>query len=249
VIIKKSPSQLEKMRRAGRALAEVFAEFAPAVRPGAKLKDLDALAEKLIRDRGATPSFLGYKGFPGSICASPNEVIVHGIPTARRLEEGDIFSADIGLVLNGWQADSAWTYPVGEIGDEARRLLEATEQALYDGVEKCRPGNRLGDVSNAIQKTVEKAGFSIVRNLGGHGIGRQMHEDPSFVNYGPPGRGPRLEPGIVLAVEPITAAHHWENQTLPDNWTVVTNDGSLSAHFEHTVAITESGPEIFTTYS
>jgi len=247
VIIKKTPAQIEKMRKAGRALAEVHKDLQAAIAPGVKLDKLDKLAERSIRLRGAVPSFLGYRGYPASICASVNDVIVHGIPNGRRLQEGDIFSADLGLILDGWHADRAYTYPVGEIDPEAARLLEVTEKSLEAAIEQCRPGARLSDVSHAVQTVAEAAGFSVVREYAGHQIGREMHEGNIWVsNHGPRGRGPVLGPGMVFAIEPMVNAGGFETETLEDGWTVVTADGSLSAHFEHTVAITESGPQVLT---
>jgi methionyl aminopeptidase len=246
MIVKKSPRQVQEMLRAGQELAEVVEELRGAVVPGVSIKELDELAERLIRGRGGRPSFLGYRGFPGSICASPNDVVVHGIPDDRRLAEGDIFSVDVGLVLDGWHADTARTFAVGEIDPEARRLLEVTEASLEAGVRKCRPGNRLSDISHAVQEVVEEAGFSVVREFVGHGIGRQLHEDPAIPNFGPPGRGPALEPGMVFAIEPMVNLGDWGTRTLADGWTVVTADGSLSAHFEHTVAVTPAGPHVLT---
>lgn len=247
MIIKKTPDQIASMRRAGKALAEVYKEVERAIRPGADVMDLDRLAERSIRTRGAVPSFLGYKGFPGSICASVNEVVVHGIPEHRRLHEGDIFSADIGLILDGWHADCAHTFPVGKVSAEAAKLLRVTQASLMAGIEQCRPGKHLSDISHAIQKVVEEEGFSVVREYAGHQIGRQMHEGEVWVsNLGPPGRGPLLEPGMVFAIEPMVNAGTWQTQVLNDGWTVVTADGRLSAHFEHTVAITEEGPLVLT---
>lgn len=246
MIIKKSPKQIEKMRRAGKLLAEIHDQIRQMIAPGVSLKEIDELAERSIRLRGAVPSFLGYRGFPNTICASLNEVVVHGIPDHTTLEEGDIFSCDLGLILDGWHADRATTYPVGEISDEAQQLLDATERSLEAGIAQCRPGNRLSDVSHAIQKVVEEAGFSVVREYAGHGIGRDMHEDPQVTNFGDPGRGPKLEEGWVLAIEPMVNAGGWQTKLLGDGWTVVTVDGSLSAHFEHTVAITADGPLVLT---
>lgn len=247
MIIRKTVQQLEAMRRAGKALAEVFDEIAPAIKPGLILSDLDALAEKLVRERGATPSFLGYKGFPGSACLSPNQVIVHGIPNGTRLKEGDIISVDVGLILDGWHADSAYTYPVGMVDPVAQKLLDVTRDSLEAGIKSCRPGRRLGDVGHAIQTVVESAGFSVVREYSGHQIGRDMHEGQIQVpNYGNPGRGIQLEPGMVFALEPMVNVGDWKTKTLSDGWAVVTADGSLSAHFEHTVAVTERGPLVLT---
>jgi methionyl aminopeptidase len=246
VIIRKTEKDLEKMRRAGRALAEVHQELAKAIVPGARIRDLDTLADELIRERGAVPSFLGYRGYPGRICASPNEVIVHGIPDDRLLVEGDILSVDVGLILHGWHADSAVTYGVGTISTEAERLLEVTEASLEAGIAECRAGAHLSDISHAIESFVVGKGFSVVREFVGHGIGRELHEDPQVPNFGPPGQGPILEPGMVLAIEPMVNVGTWKTKTLRDGWTVVTFDGSLSAHFEHTVAITDNGPEVLT---
>ncbi|MGH2732477.1 MAG: type I methionyl aminopeptidase [Actinomycetota bacterium] len=246
MIVKKTPRQVQEMLAAGQVLAEVVEALHQAVVPGVRIKELDELAEALIRERGGRPSFLGYRGFPGSICASPNDVVVHGIPDGRRLVDGDIFSADVGLVLDGWHADTAATFAVGEIDPQARRLLEVTEAALEAGVRQCRPGNRLSDISHAVQTVVEEAGFSVVREFVGHGIGRQLHEDPAIPNFGPAGRGPALEPGMVFAIEPMVNLGDWGTRTLADGWTVVTADGSLSAHFEHTVAVTPVGPQVLT---
>jgi methionyl aminopeptidase len=246
MIQKKTPEQIDKMLAAGQALAEVIAELATAVGPGVTPLELDTLAERLIRERGAVPSFLGYRGFPGSICASPNSVIVHGIPDATPLAEGDLLSVDVGLILDGWHADSAYTYPVGAVSKKASHLLEVTQASLEAGIEQCQPGNHLTDISHAVQRVVEHAGFSVVREFVGHGIGRNLHEDPQIPNFGPPGHGPVIEAGMVFAVEPMVNAGGWRTQTKDDGWTVVTADGSLSAHFEHTVAITPAGPLVLT---
>jgi methionyl aminopeptidase len=246
VITRKSAKELEKMRRAGRALAEVHTELAKAVAPGVRIRDLDALADELIRERGGVPSFLGYRGYPGRICASVNEVIVHGIPDDRVLERGDILSIDVGLTVDGWHADSAVTHAVGEITPEAQRLLEVTQASLDAGIEQCRSGAHLSDISHAIESLVVGEGFSVVREFVGHGIGRALHEDPQVPNFGPPGEGPVLQPGMVLAIEPMVNVGGWKTKTLSDGWTVVTLDGSLSAHFEHTVAVTDNGPEVLT---
>jgi methionyl aminopeptidase len=246
VIIKKTPTQIEKMERAGRVLAEVISELGQAVVPGVTLRELDEMADRSIRLRGAIPSFLGYRGFPASICASPNDVVVHGIPDDRELKEGDIFSADFGLILDGWHADSAYTFAVGEVPGEASRLLEVTVESLHAGIALCRPGQRLGDVGHAIEAVVHGAGFSVVREFVGHGIGRSLHEDPQVPNFGPAGRGPVLEEGWVLAIEPMVNMGGWRTRVLDDGWTVVTADHSLSAHFEHTVAVTADGPKVLT---
>jgi methionyl aminopeptidase len=246
VVIRKTPEQIEKMALAGRVLAQVIQELGNAITPGVTLKELDQIAHRSIVIRGGMPSFLGYRGFPASICASPNEMVVHGIPDDRALKEGDIFSADLGLILDGWHADSAYTFAVGEITEETEQLLKVTQAALEAGIVKCLPGNRIGDVAHAIQNVVEEAGFSVVREFVGHGIGRSMHEDPQVPNYGKPGRGPILEEGWVLAIEPMVNIGARETELLEDGWGVVTADGSLSAHFEHTVAVTVEGPRVLT---
>jgi methionyl aminopeptidase len=246
MIVCKSKRELDLMREAGRIVALTHHELLQHIRPGITTKELDRIAETFIRSQGAEPSFLGYHGYPASICTSVNEVLVHGIPDDRVLQEGDIISIDIGAYKNGYHGDSAWTYGVGRISELAERLLKVTEESLYKGIEAARVGNRLSDIGHAIQTYVEGAGFSIVRDYVGHGIGQQMHEDPQVPNYGPVGRGPRLKPGMTLAIEPMVNVGTYHCRTLADNWTVVTADGSLCAHFEHTVAITEDGPEILT---
>ncbi len=246
MIILKSQEEIDTIREAGRIVALTAAEVAKAIRPGVKTKELDEIAEAFIRSHHAKPSFKGYRGFPGSICVSVNEELVHGIPGPRLLREGDIVTLDIGAEVDGYHADSAWTYPVGLITDAARRLLEVTEKALYEGLKQAKPNNRLSDISHAIQVTVEAAGFSIVREYVGHGIGRNLHEEPQIPNYGPPNTGPRLKPGMVLAIEPMVNAGQRHVKTLSDNWTVVTVDGSCCAHFEHTIVITDTGHEILT---
>jgi methionyl aminopeptidase len=246
MIILKSKAELEVMREAGRIVALTHQELAKAIKPGVTTKQLDELAETFIRSMGAIPSFKGYGGFPGSICTSVNEELVHGIPGKRTLQEGDIISIDIGAQFQGYHGDSAWTYPVGNISEEDQRLLRVTEESLYKGLEKAMPGARLSDISHAIQIHAEAAGFTLVREYVGHGIGQNLHEDPQVPNYGPPGRGPRLKPGMVLAVEPMVNAGERYVRTLEDNWTVVTVDRKKCAHFEHTIAITEDGYEIFT---
>jgi methionyl aminopeptidase len=247
VIIKKTPEQVQKMFEAGQALAQVVKAMRDRIRPGVTTKELDDLAHKMVADLGGKPSFLGYHGFPASICASPNEVIVHGFPDTRKLEEGEIISVDVGMILDGWHADTAYTYPIGEVSEDVRRLLKVAEESLYAGIAQCRPGKRLFDISYAIQEVVEDAGFSVVREYAGHGIGREMHEGGVQVpNYGEPGRGPILEPGMVFAIEPMVNMGGWKTRALDDGWTVVTDDGSLSAHFEHTVAVTPKGPHVLT---
>jgi methionyl aminopeptidase len=234
------------MREAGRIVALTHQELARAIKPGVTTKQLDELAETFIRSKGAVPSFKGYGGFPGSICASVNEELVHGIPGKRVLNEGDIISLDIGAEFQGYHGDSAWTYAVGKVSEEAERLMRVTEESLYKGLEQARPDARLSDISHAIQVHAEAAGFSIVREYVGHGVGRDLHEDPQIPNYGPPGRGPRLKPGMVLAIEPMVNAGERYVRTLEDKWTVVTVDGKKCAHYEHTIAITEEGYEILT---
>jgi methionyl aminopeptidase len=246
VIIKKTPAEIDAMAAAGDILVKCMSLLAGKVRPGVTTADLDAAAEKFIRSQGATPAFKGYRGFPGSICASPNHMVVHGIPGKFKLKKGDVLSVDIGVVKDGWVADAARTFAVGEISPVAARLLAVTEEALFRAVEQCRAGNRLGDVSHAVQAHVEANGFSIVRSLVGHGIGRNMHEEPQIPNYGPPGRGIVLEEGMVLAVEPMVTAGRHMVRMGDDGWAIYSQDGSLAAHFEFTVAITADGPRVLT---
>ena len=214
------------------------------VRAGVTTSELDRLAEEFIRSQGGRPSFKGYRGFPASICSSVNDQVVHGIPGPRELKDGDIVGIDVGVELEGYHGDAAWTFPVGEVSDEAKRLLQVTREALAMGIAQARPGGRIGDISHAVQSHVEAAGFSVVRELVGHGIGREMHEEPQVPNYGPPGRGPRLMVGQVLAIEPMVNIGGAEVVTGSDGWTIATRDGSLSAHFEHTVAVGATGPVI-----
>jgi methionyl aminopeptidase len=246
VIVKKTPEQIDKMAAAGAILVRTLDLVAGKIRPGVTTQELDAAAERFIRSQGATPAFKGYRGFPGSICASPNAMVVHGIPGRYKLDRGDVLSVDVGVVLDGWVADAARTFPVGPIAPVARKLLDTTEGALLAAVPQCRPGNRLGDVSHAIQAHVEAEGFSIIRSLVGHGIGREMHEDPQVPNYGPPGKGPRLEEGMVLAIEPMVTAGRHQVRMADDHWAIFTQDGSLAAHFEFTIAITAEGPRVLT---
>jgi methionyl aminopeptidase len=246
VIIKKSPEEIERMAAAGAILVRTMNLLAGKVRPGVSTRELDQAAEKFIRSQGAEPAFKGYRGFPGSICASPNSMIVHGIPGPYTLERGDILSVDIGVVLDGWVADAARTFPVGPVAPIASKLLSTTDAALRLAVQQCRPGNRLGDVSHAVQQHVEAAGFSIVRTLVGHGIGRSMHEDPQIPNYGNPGTGVQLEAGMVLAVEPMVTAGRHAVRMGDDHWAIYSLDGSLAAHFEFTIAVTADGPRILT---
>jgi methionyl aminopeptidase len=246
VIIKKSPSEIEQMAAAGAILVKTMDLLAGKVRAGVTTGELDRAAEKFIRSQGATPAFKGYRGFPGSICASPNEMVVHGIPGRFKLHRGDILSIDIGVVKDGWVADAARTFPVGEVSPVAAKLLEVTEGALFAAVEQARVGNRLGDVSHAVQEHVEAGGFSVVRSLVGHGIGRDMHEEPQIPNYGPAGRGIVLEEGMVLAIEPMVTAGRHMVRMGDDSWAIYSQDGSLAAHFEFTVAVTAEGPRILT---
>jgi methionyl aminopeptidase len=246
MIVRKTPEEIEKMAAAGDIHRRAMKLLEGKIRPGVTTAELDRAAEKFIRSQGAVPSFKGYRGFPGSICASPNSMVVHGIPGPYALERGDIISIDIGVTLDGWVADGARTFPVGPISPVARKLLDVTEQSLFDGVEQAVVGNRLGDVSHAIQTTVESAGLSVVRSLVGHGIGRDMHEDPQIPNFGEPGRGPLLEEGMVLAIEPMTTAGRHPVRMGSDGWAIYSTDGSLAAHFEFTVAVTADGPRILT---
>ncbi|HST41247.1 MAG TPA: type I methionyl aminopeptidase [Conexibacter sp.] len=246
MIVKKTPEQIEKMAAAGEILVRTLNLLQAKVRPGVTTLELDQAAEKFIRSQGATPAFKGYRGFPGSICASPNSMVVHGIPGPYALERGDVISVDVGVVFDGWVADAARTFPVGPISAEAQRLLDVTEGSLFAAVPQVRAGNRLGDVSHAIQTHVEAQGFSIVRSLVGHGIGQQMHEDPQIPNYGPAGRGPLLEEGMVLAIEPMVTAGRHQVRMADDHWAIFSQDGSLAAHFEFTVAVTADGPRVLT---
>jgi methionyl aminopeptidase len=235
------------MRDAGRLVGEVLTTLSAQVAPGVSTADLDALAEKLIEDAGATPAFKGYHGYPASICASINDEVIHGIPSGRRLlQPGDIVSIDVGASLNGYFGDSAITVPVGQVSEEAARLLRVTEEALYKAIERVRPGGRVSDIGHVVQQHVESYGFSVVREFVGHGIGQKMHEEPQVPNYGEPGRGPRLSEGMVLAIEPMVNAGKPAVKVLGDGWTAVTRDSSLSAHFEHTVAVTAGEPWILT---
>jgi methionyl aminopeptidase len=246
VIIRKSPQEIERMARAGEVVADVLALLGERARPGVTTEELDALADEFIRSRGGTPTFKGYRGYPASICTSPNDMVVHGIPGMFALSEGDVLSVDVGVTLDGFVADSAYTFPVGDISPDAERLLEGCKAALAGGIEQCRPGNRLSDISHAIQVVTEEHGFSVVRSLVGHGVGRSMHEEPQIPNFGEPGRGPLLSPGMTFAIEPMINAGGAEVVIHEDEWSISTSDGSLSAHFEHTVAITEDAPRILT---
>jgi methionyl aminopeptidase len=240
----RNPSEIEAIRAAARLVARTLEMLGREIRPGRTTGELDRLAETFIRDHGGSPAFKGYRGFPASICPSVNDEVVHAIPGPRPLASGDVIGIDVGVEKDGYFGDAAYTFPVGEVDDGARQLLQVAREALLKGIDRARAGNRVGDISHAIQSHAETHGFSVVRSLVGHGIGRQMHEEPQVPNYGPPDRGPRLMAGQVLAIEPMVNAGGPDVVTQPDGWTVVTRDGSLSAHFEHTVAVGASGPEI-----
>jgi methionyl aminopeptidase len=246
MIVKKTPAEIDKMAAAGEILVRTLKLLEGKVREGVTTGDLDEAAEKYIRSQGATPAFKGYRGFPGSICASPNSMVVHGIPGPYALQRGDVISLDVGVVKDGWVADAARTFPVGPVSPVAGKLLDVTKASLFDAVEQCRPGNRLGDVSHAVQERVESEGLSVVRSLVGHGIGREMHEEPQIPNYGDPGKGPRLEEGMVLAVEPMVNAGRHQVRMGDDGWAIYSQDGSLAAHFEFTIAVTAKGPRVLT---
>jgi methionyl aminopeptidase len=246
MIIRKTPEQVEKMAAAGDLLVRCLRLLKSSARPGVATAELDSAAEKFIRSQDAEPAFKGYRGFPGSICTSPNSMVVHGIPGPTELRRGDVLSLDVGVIRDGWVADAAITVPVGSVSAEARKLLDTTREALIEGTQEVRPGNHLGDVSAAIQRRVELDGFSIIRSLVGHGIGRDMHEEPQIPNYGEPGRGPELEEGMVLAIEPMVNAGGPLVRMGDDGWSVFSQDGSLAAHFEFTVAVTGEGPRVLT---
>jgi len=246
VIVRKSPDEIETMARAGRVVVETLALMGVTLRPGISTAELDELAEELIRSRGGVPTFKGYRGFPASICASPNAMVVHGIPGEYRVEEGDLLTVDVGVTLDGFVADSAFTFAVGDVGAEAERLLAVCRAALAAGIAEARAGNHVGDISAAVQKTTEEAGYSVIKSLVGHGVGRSMHEEPQVPNHGQPGRGPKLQPGMTIAIEPMITAGGEDVFVADDDWSILTTDGSLSAHFEHTVAVTENGPRILT---
>jgi methionyl aminopeptidase len=240
----RTPQEIEIMRQSNRLVAQVLQRLRQAIKPGCTTKELDQMAERLIRAAGATPAVKGYRGYPAALCVSINEEVVHGIPGPRRLREGEIVSLDVGALLNGYYGDAAITCPVGEVSEEAARLLEVTQQALFQGIEQAKDGKRLLDISSAVQSWVESHGFSVVRDFVGHGIGRNLHEDPQVPNFGTPHQGPRLRPGMVLAIEPMVNVGSWEVQVLSDGWTVATADKSLSAHFEHTIAVTDKEADI-----
>jgi methionyl aminopeptidase len=249
MIVRKSAGELDQMARAGTVVSETLALLAEHIRPGTTTVELNRVADEFIRSRDGVPTFLGYRGpypYPASICTSPNDVVVHGIPNGYALADGDILSVDVGVTLDGFVADSAYTFPVGDVDPEAERLLEACKAALEAGIQQAKSGGKLTDISHAVQRVTEDAGFSVVRSLVGHGVGRDMHEDPQIPNYGEPGRGPTLAPGMTLAIEPMITAGGHEVVVRDDKWTIATADGSLAAHFEHTVAVTAEGPRILT---
>jgi methionyl aminopeptidase len=246
VIVRKSAGEIAKIAAAGAILADCIDALTEAAVPGVTTAELDRMAEKFIRQHRGVPTFLGYRGFPASICASPNDMVVHGIPGKYRVAEGDLLSLDVGVTLDGYVADSAVTLAMGAVEPEAARLLDVTRESLEAGLAECREGRRLGDISHAVQEVVEAAGFSVVRSLVGHGVGKEMHEDPQIPNYGDPGRGPRLEEGMVFAIEPMVDAGVYDVVVADDGWAIHTADGSLSAHFEHTVAVGKTRPRVLT---
>ncbi|MBI4271674.1 MAG: type I methionyl aminopeptidase [Candidatus Rokubacteria bacterium RIFCSPLOWO2_02_FULL_72_37] len=247
MIVLKSAREIEIMRRAGSVLADVVERLREIVTPGISTLEIDEDVETFIASRGAQPAFKGYRGFPATVCVSINDEVVHGIPSAqRRIKEGDIVGLDLGCIVDGYYADCAFTLPIGEIPADVQRLLDVTRESLERAIAECRRGRRLSDVSHAVQSHVETHGFSVVRAFVGHGIGRALHEEPQVPNFGEPGRGPELRPGMVLAIEPMVTMGSWEVTILDDGWTAVTRDGSLAAHFEHTIAVTEHGPEVLT---
>jgi methionyl aminopeptidase len=245
-IIRKTPEQLDAMEAAGEIQVRCLKMLASKVRAGVTTKQLDEAAEKFIRSQGAVPSFKGYRGFPGSICASPNSMVVHGIPGPYELSKGDILSIDVGVTYEGWVADAAITVPVGKVSEEARTLIKTTRASLFEGIAQARPGNRLSDISHAVQARVELGGLSVIRSLVGHGVGREMHEDPQIPNFGDPGKGPELEEGMVLAIEPMVNSGGPGIRMGSDGWAVYSEDDSLAAHFEFTVAVTADGPRVLT---
>jgi len=248
LIIRKSAQEIEGMARAGELVAETIAVLGEHIQPGITTGELDLIAEEFIRDHGAVPTSKGYRGFPAATCISPNAMVVHGIPGGHRVEEGDLISVDVGITLDGLVADSAYTYPVGDVDEESARLLEVGKQALEAGIEQARAGNRVGDISHAVQAVVEGAGFSVVRSLVGHGVGRSYHEEPQIPNFGEPGRGPLLQSGMTLAIEPMITAGGPDVYLHDDEWSISTTDGSMAAHFEHTVVVLEEGaPRVLTT--
>lgn len=241
MILLKSPREIARMEKASRIVAEVLAEVAEKVQPGVETRELDALAEESCRRRQVEPAFKGYRGYPASVCISVNEEVVHGIPGSRRLQDGDLVSLDFGVRCDGFYGDKALTLPVGEVSDQALKLLETTRESLDAGIAQVKVGGRLSDISHTVQTVVEAQGFAVIREFVGHGIGRSLHEDPQIPNFGPPGRGPLLQAGMTMAIEPMTSSGSWKVRILADGWTAVTQDGSLAAHFEHTVALTDKG--------
>jgi methionyl aminopeptidase len=244
MIVLKSEKEIAAIRESCRIVAQVLADLRSMIEPGITTKDLDAFAEKKARGMGATPAFKGYRGYPASLCTSINEEIIHGIPSSRKLQEGDILGLDFGVIYDGYYGDAAVTYPVGDVSLEADRLIDAAEKAFFKGFEKIQEGYRVSDISHSIQNSVEAQGFSVIRAFVGHGIGISLHEEPQIPNFGPPGQGPKIQKGMVLAIEPMIAAGDWKIEIKDDNWTAVTKDRSLSAHYEHTVALTQQGAEI-----
>ena len=247
MITRRTEKEIELLRQAGKIVAMTHEHLKPYIKAGISTKELDEMAEKFIRSQGATPSFKGYGGFPGSICASINDVLVHGIPNAAHiLKEGDIISVDIGANYKGYHGDSAWTYAVGEVSEEAKELMKVTEESLYRGLEQVKPGNRISNISNAIQTFVEAHGYGVPRDYTGHGVGTNLHEDPIVPNFGIAGRGPKIVSGMVIAVEPMVTLGDYHTRTLLDDWTVKTIDGKITAHYEHTIVVTDEGYEILT---
>ncbi len=247
MIVLKKESEIAKMREAGRVLARTMRVVSESIVPGkTTLLEIDHLAERLITEAGCVASFKGYRGYPAATCLSVNEVVIHGIPDARVLKEGDIVDLDFGVIFEGWHADGAWTYGVGKVSEAAQRLMNVTKESLYQGIAKARVGNRVGDIGATIQRYVEKSGYSVVRELVGHGIGQSLHEEPSVPNFGKPGKGAPIRAGMTVCIEPMVNEGTYKVRTLDDGWTVVTADGKLSAHYEHTVAVTDAGPEILT---
>ena len=244
--MRRKPDEIAKMRLAGKVVAEIHEKIRAAVRPGVTTLDLDKISREVIQARGARSNFLGYHGFPATICSSPNDMIVHGIPDEYALKEGDIISVDCGAIVGGWHGDAAFTVGVGEVSEIASRLMAVTEQSLWAGIAQMVDGNRIGDIGHAVQTVAEDAGFSVVREYVGHAIGLAMHEEPQVPNYGAPGTGPKLRTGMVFAVEPMVNEGAAATKVLKDGWSVMTADGRLSAHFEHTIAITDDGPEVLT---
>ncbi|MFO7867321.1 MAG: type I methionyl aminopeptidase [Candidatus Aminicenantes bacterium] len=244
MIIYKSQNEIREINKSNRIVAQVLSELTEMVKPGIATLELDRLAEKRAREMGAVPAFKGYRGYPASLCTSINEQIVHGIPSKRILKSGDILSLDFGVVMNGFYGDAAVTLPVGEISSLAAKLIAVVKESLFRGIKKAVPGNRISDISSSVQEYVEQQGFFVIRNFVGHGIGFSLHEEPQVPNFGTPGQGPRIKPGMVLAIEPMIAVGDWEVEILKDNWTAITKDRSLSAHYEHTIAVTADGPKI-----